>query len=173
MVSMDINLYRAERYTHMIWKLLHSIRWAEISCTRLNQFELKERNMEFLITKYRQILIFNNFNNLSHIYIYIYSKFPRFFYTPLSSVSIILINFSKFHIHFNSLFSRLPRRIDFVAPFTRFTRFVLRVSLRISRMHFRTTVVKGKRTSLPPSPSEENNLLSSPAARTQGKSTRV
>lgn len=172
MVSMDINLYRAGRYTHVIWKLLHSIRWAEISCTRLNQFELKERNMEFLITKYRQILIFNNFNNLSHIYIYIPS-FQDSFILVLSSVSIILMNFSKFHIHFNSLFSRLPRRIDFVAPFTRFTRFVLRVSLRISRMHFRTTVVKGKRTSLPPSPSEENNLLSSPAARTQGKSTRV
>lgn len=172
MVSMDINLYRAGRYTHVIWKLLHSIRWAEISCTRLNQFELKERNMEFLITKYRQILIFNNFNNLSHIYIYIFQVSKILLYSCYH-ISIILMNFSKFHIHFNSLFSRLPRRIDFVAPFTRFTRFVLRVSLRISRMHFRTTVVKGKRTSLPPSPSEENNLLSSPAARTQGKSTRV
>lgn len=44
--------------------------------------------MEFLITKYRQILIFNNFNNLSHIYIY--SKFPRFFYTR------VIIRFNNF-----------------------------------------------------------------------------
>lgn len=63
--------------------------------------------MEFLITKYRQILIFNNFNNFSFQDI----LFQEFIYSCYNSIkiqklSIHFNNFSNIHTHFNSSFWR-------------------------------------------------------------------